>query len=81
MGVPLEAGGVASDCADWSDQAFKALQTAYVRLLQNPFYVPDEHTPMAIAGGKGKGGGITSKRFVGEVKRIGDVWRPGSGSI
>ena len=61
-------------------QAFKALQTAYIRLLQNPFYVPDEHTPMAVASGKGKGKGgkITSKRFIGEVKRIGEVWKPGA---
>ena len=59
-------------------QAFKALQTAYIRLLQNPFYVPDEHTPMAIASGKGRGGKITSKRFIGEVKRIGEVWKSGA---
>ncbi|CAF9913176.1 hypothetical protein IMSHALPRED_000935 [Imshaugia aleurites] len=57
--------------------AFKALQTAYIRLLQNPFYVPDEHTPMAVASGRVNGGQITSKRFVEEVRRIGKVWRPG----
>ena len=59
-------------------QAFKALQTAYIRLLQNPFYTPDEHTPMAVASGKGKGGQITSKRFIAEVKRIGELWKPGA---
>ena len=59
-------------------QAFKALQTAYIRLLQNPFYVPDEHTPMAVASGKGKSGKITSKIFIEEVKRIGEVWKPGA---
>nr|POE82262.1 trafficking protein particle complex subunit 2-like protein [Quercus suber] len=25
--------------------AFQALQTAYIRLLRNPFYVPDDHDP------------------------------------
>lgn len=62
-------------------QAFKAIQTAYVRLLQNPFYVPDENTPMAVASGKGKGGQITSKKFIQEVKRIGDNWRPGTSAL
>jgi hypothetical protein len=33
---------------------------------------------MAVAAGKGKGGEIRSRRFVGEVKRIGDVWKPGA---
>ena len=57
--------------------AFKALQTAYIHLVQNPFYVPDEHAPMAVASGKGKGGQITSKKFIGEVRRIGELWKPG----
>ena len=61
---------------DWN-QAFRALQTAYIRLLQNPFYVPDDHTPMAVASGKGKSSQITSKRFIAEVERIGMTWRPG----
>lgn len=55
-------------------QAFRALQIAYIRLLQNPFYTPDEHTPM---GAKGKGGEITSKKFIAEVRRIGESWKPG----
>lgn len=62
-------------------QAFRALQTAYIRLLQNPFYVPDEHTPMAAASGKGNGGQITSKKFIQEVKRIGEVWKPGLSTV
>ena len=33
---------------------------------------------MAVASGKGKGGKITSKKFIGEVKRIGEVWKPGA---
>jgi trafficking protein particle complex subunit 2 len=51
--------------------AFRALQTAYIGLLRNPFYVPDEHT---VAAG---GGQIKSKGFIKEVERIGMGWRPG----
>ena len=58
-------------------QAFRALQTAYIHLLRNPFYTPDEHTPMAVVNGKGQGGEITSRRFIAEVKRIGEIWAPG----
>ncbi|KAL9634618.1 MAG: hypothetical protein Q9164_003987 [Protoblastenia rupestris] len=61
--------------------AFKALQTAYIRLLQNPFYTPDEHTPMAVAHGKGKSGEIKSKIFIREVRRIGELWKPGMSTI
>lgn len=53
------------------------MQTAYIRLIQNPFYTPDEHTPMAVAQGKGKGGQITSKKFIQEVERIGESWKVG----
>ncbi|KAH6609690.1 hypothetical protein Trco_003036 [Trichoderma cornu-damae] len=52
---------------------FRAMQSAYVRLLQNPFYDPDEHAPL---GGKG-GRRITSKKFGDEMKRIGEGWTPG----
>lgn len=61
--------------------AFKALQLAYIRLLQNPFYVPDEHSPMAVKQGKVKGGEITSKKFLGEVRRIGEGWKPGLSTL
>ena len=67
--------------ADTGFQAFKALQTAYIRLLQNPFYVPDDHTPMAVASGKGVGGEITSQKFIQEVQRIGEAWKPGIGTL
>lgn len=66
---------------DTGEQAFRALQTAYIRLLQNPFYTPDDHTPMSTANGKGKGGEITSPRFIAEVRRIGEKWRPGMGVV
>lgn len=51
---------------------FRAMQTAYIRLLQNPFYNPDE-TASAPAGRR-----ITSRRFIDEMRRIGEVWVPGS---
>ncbi|KAJ1326584.1 trafficking protein particle complex subunit 2 [Microdochium nivale] len=53
---------------------FRAMQTAYVRLLQNPFYDPDEHSPLA----SGRGGKrITSRKFAEEMRRIGETWAPG----
>ncbi|OAA33795.1 Sedlin [Moelleriella libera RCEF 2490] len=56
---------------------FRAMQTAYVRLLQNPFYLPDEHTPAAGTHGGGAGKQIRSKRFERDMKRIGEGWTPG----
>ncbi|EGR53119.1 uncharacterized protein TRIREDRAFT_53462 [Trichoderma reesei QM6a] len=52
---------------------FRAMQSAYVRLLQNPFYDPDEHAPLGGKGGKR----ITSKKFGDAMKRIGEAWTPG----
>lgn len=49
------------------------MQTAYVRLLQNPFYDPDEHSPPTGQGGKK----ITSKKFADDMRRIGEAWTPG----
>ena len=57
-------------------QVFRAMQAAYVRLLQNPFYEPDEHSPPTGRGGKK----ITSRRFTEDMKRIGESWVPGVGS-
>lgn len=51
--------------------AFRALQTAYIGLLRNPFYIPDEHT---VAAG---GVQIKAKGFIKEVERIGMAWKPG----
>lgn len=47
---------------------FKELQTAYIALVCNPFYDSDnlEKKP------------ITSKKFISEVKRIGESWVPSS---
>ncbi|TKA48360.1 hypothetical protein B0A54_00495 [Friedmanniomyces endolithicus] len=59
--------------------AFQALQTAYVGLLRNPFYIPDEHGPQAT---KGSGSlAITSTRFINEVDRIGKTWHSGMAVI
>ncbi|KAI3546122.1 hypothetical protein CTAM01_04049 [Colletotrichum tamarilloi] len=52
---------------------FRAVQSAYVRLLQNPFYEPDEHSPVSGRGGRV----IKSRKFEGEVRRIGEGWTPG----
>lgn len=52
---------------------FKAIQTAYIRLLQNPFFEPDAHSPTCGKGGKK----IQNRRFEGEIKRIGEAWKPG----
>ncbi|EFW99116.1 sedlin [Grosmannia clavigera kw1407] len=52
---------------------FKAMQAAFVRLLQNPFFDPDEHSPPSGHGGKK----ITSRRFDGDMQRIGEAWMPG----
>lgn len=62
---------------------FKAMQTAYVRLLQNPFYDPDEHAPLVPLGAPGGVGGkrITSRRFAEEMRRIGEGWAPGVTSL
>lgn len=54
-------------------QIFKAMQAAYIRLLQNPFYDPDEHCPVNGKGGKK----IVSRRFVEDMRRIGEGWVPG----
>ncbi|KAI5799960.1 Sedlin, N-terminal conserved region-domain-containing protein [Geopyxis carbonaria] len=43
---------------------FRALQTAYIRLVCNPFYDNDESGP------------IESKRFLGEVEKIAVGWTP-----
>ncbi|KAJ4988208.1 AFG1-like ATPase [Stagonosporopsis vannaccii] len=47
--------------------AFRALQTAYIKLLRNPFYNPDEHSPVqADAEQKIGSTQITSRSFIQE---------------
>ena len=61
-------------------QAFRALQTAYVNLLRNPFYMPDE--PVA-PGSEQKipSAQITSPNFLREVRRIAETWTPGIATV
>jgi hypothetical protein len=61
--------------------AFRAVQTAYIHLMLNPFYMPDERTPLQVANYGGKSPEITSRKFIGEIQRIGRTWYPGIGSI
>ena len=61
--------------------AFRAVQTAYIHLMLNPFYMPDERTPLQVANYGGKSPEITSKKFISEIQRIGKTWYPGIGSV
>ncbi|KEF57177.1 uncharacterized protein A1O9_07367 [Exophiala aquamarina CBS 119918] len=61
--------------------AFRAVQTAYIQLMLNPFYSPDDRTPLQIANYGGKSPEITSKKFINELKRIGKVWTPGIAAV
>lgn len=54
---------------------FRAMQNSWVRLLQNPFFEPDEYSPVSGKGGKR----ITSRKFGEEMRRIGEGWTPGVG--
>ncbi|KAH7011756.1 Longin-like domain-containing protein [Ilyonectria destructans] len=56
---------------------FRAMQNAYVHLLQNPFYDPDEHAPLGSMGGKK----ITSRKFSDDMKRIGEGWTSGVANL
>src|SRR5689334_18253178 len=61
--------------------AFRAIQTAYVQLLLNPFYTPEEQSPLQLANNGGRVAQITSKKFANELRRIGRTWYPGIPSI
>jgi hypothetical protein len=61
--------------------AFRAVQTAYIQLMLNPFYAPEDRTPLQIANYGGNSPEITSKRFMNELQRIGRAWTPGITSI
>ncbi|OGM42017.1 hypothetical protein ABOM_009707 [Aspergillus bombycis] len=54
---------------------FRALQTAYIRLFQNPFYSPDDHIPtIKTAAPASTSLQITDHKFIAEVKHIGETW-------
>lgn len=58
--------------------AFRALQNAYIRLLRNPFYNPDDHSPQGQRAERTVGSiQIHSPMFIREVERIGLNWYPG----
>ncbi|KAL3491384.1 Sedlin [Aspergillus germanicus] len=62
--------------------AFRALQTAYIKLLQNPFYSPDSHATMTNGALQAaKLSHITDQKFIAEVNRIGSSWTPGATSL
>jgi trafficking protein particle complex subunit 2 len=61
--------------------AFRAVHTAYIQLLQNPFYMPEDRTPLEMANWEGRSAQITSKKFSNELQRIGRVWHPGITNI
>ncbi|KAL2833657.1 Sedlin [Aspergillus pseudoustus] len=79
-----ETRGVARPSFRESDlkPAFRALQTAYIQLLQNPFYSPDDYiTPANGAVQAAKISHITDQKFIAEVNRIGNSWAPGTTSL
>ncbi|KAJ5238677.1 hypothetical protein N7468_003296 [Penicillium chermesinum] len=60
--------------------AFRALQTAYIQLLQNPFYSPDDHAPTSgsTVGSASSCQQVLNPRFIAAVKRVGEAWTPGA---
>jgi trafficking protein particle complex subunit 2 len=61
--------------------AFRAVQTAYINLMLNPFFTPEERTPLQLANSNGRPATITSKKFSAELQRIGGLWYPGIANI
>ena len=61
--------------------AFRAVHTAYIQLLQNPFYTPEDRSPLQLANSEGRSAEIKSKRFERELQRIGMNWYPGIASL
>ncbi|TKX18710.1 sedlin-like protein 2 [Elsinoe australis] len=55
--------------------AFHAIHNAYINLLRNPFYNPDEHSPAHQNAQRHAGSlQITSQTFIREVDRVGQTW-------
>ena len=61
--------------------AFRAVQTAYIQLLLNPFFTPEDRTPLQLANYEGRAAEIKSKKFAAELQRVGRAWYPGIASI
>jgi len=61
--------------------AFRAVQTAYIQLMLNPFYMPDDRSPMQMANLPGRTAEIKSHKFIKELQRIGKAWIPGVTSV
>ncbi|KAL4870611.1 hypothetical protein BDV12DRAFT_165472 [Aspergillus spectabilis] len=62
--------------------AFRALQNAYIQLLQNPFYSPDDQvTTTTGAIQAARPSHITDQKFLAEVNQIGDLWAPGVSNL
>lgn len=61
--------------------AFRAVQTAFIQLMLNPFFTPEERTPLQLTNSNGRPATITSKKFTAELRRIGAAWYPGISSI
>lgn len=73
----LEAGSVGLKESDLK-VVFRAMSAAYVRLLQNPFYEPEESGGGGAGAGAGGGSrGIGGKKFGSEMRRIGEAWTVG----
>lgn len=61
--------------------AFRAVQTAYIQLLLNPFFTPEDRSPLQLANYEGRAAEIKSRKFANELQRIGRAWYPGIASI
>lgn len=58
--------------------AFRAIHSAYIKLLRNPFYNPDDHSPRTANSERRPASlQIDSPRFTKEMQRIGATWYPG----
>lgn len=63
-------------------KAFKALHTAYINLLKDPFYQTDKNSLLTSGTFRSRDSEeITSRRFINEVQRIGKAWSVGIGAI
>ncbi|KAL4896332.1 Sedlin [Aspergillus ambiguus] len=89
LGEPLSTGDEENRLSTGSSlkesdlkPVFRALQSAYIQLLQNPFYAPDDHTPAAQTGASVPSSmRLTDQKFISEVKRIGETWVPGVSTL